>query len=319
MEQTQQQTIPFAYPAQLSNIGAVHAKNITGKGVLVGILDYSIDFSNQALATQNGGISFWPNTKNNQIVRDLKKIPATLNSSNAHGTSMAGIIAANTAQWKGVAPHSKLISLGVFEQNSNTYTSDDVFVALIDKAIERQVKVINISLDFPDDKLGKKEAAIRKAIQRGCVICCCAGNDLIPCGKGLGFPARLNITGLIVVGAATLSRKLFLASANDENIDLFAPAQHITTLQNGREGILQLGSVDSSSAATAMVTGVIALLLQANPSLTPQQIHHIISFSGDIIESTPLTPPCSQGKRYLNAEDAIKMALSYSKQIKEAQ
>jgi subtilisin family serine protease len=174
-------------------------------------------------------------------------------------------------------------------------------------------------LNFPDDKFGKKEVAIRKAIQSGCVVCCCAGNDAIPCGTGLGFPARLDIQGLIVVGAATLSRKLFLESANDENIDLFAPAQHITTLQNGREGILQLGSEDSSSAATAMVTGVVALLLEANPRLTPKQIHHIMSFSGDIIESAPLMPPCSQGKRFLNAEEAIKMALGYSKQIKEAQ
>ena len=319
MEQAQQQTKPFAYPAQLSNIGAVHAKNITGKGVLVGILDYSIDFSNQALAAQNGGISLWPHTNKNQIVRDLKKIPATLNSSNAHGTSMAGIIAANTAHWKGVAPDAKLISLGIFEQNSNTRTSDEVFVALIDEAIKRKVKVINISLNFPDDKLGIKEAAIRKAIQSGCVVCCCAGNDAIPCGTGLGFPARLNIAGLIVVGAATLHRNLFLSSPFDENIDLFAPAQNIMTLQNGREGMMQLNSEDSSSAATAMVTGVVALLLQANPRLTPQQVHHIISFSGDIIESTPLTPPCSQGKRYLNAEEAFKMALGYSKQIKEAQ
>ncbi len=319
MERTQQQTAPFAYPAQLSNIGAVHARNITGKGVLVGILDYNIDFSNQALAAQNGGISFWPHTKKNQIVRDLKKIPASFNSSNAHGTSMAGIIAANTAHWKGVAPDSKLISLGIFEQNNNTRTTDEIFVALIDKAIEQKVKVINISLIFPDDKFGKKEVAIRKAIQSGCVICCCAGNDSIPCGTGLGFPARLDIQGLIVVGAATLNHNLFLASAYDENIDLFAPAQHITTLQNGREGIMQLGSEDSSSAATAMVTGVVALLLQANPRLTPKQIHHIISFSGDIIESAPLTPPCSQGKRYLNAEEAFKMALGYSKQIKEAQ
>lgn len=61
----------------------------------------------------------------------------------------------------------------------------------------------------------------------------------------------------------------------------------------------------STSAATPYVAGTIALMLQANPALTPDQIREILSASATPLEGVE---PRQQGDGLISAEEAVRMA-----------
>jgi subtilisin family serine protease len=94
------------------------------------------------------------------------------------------------------------------------------------------------------------------------------------------YPAAYHLTNIISV-AATDIRNNLLPSSNwgKKKVDIAAPGENIySTLPGGRYGYMT-----GTSQATAFVTGVAALLLSQDPSLTPSEIKEIILDSADPI------------------------------------
>ncbi|MEM9042624.1 MAG: S8 family serine peptidase, partial [Actinomycetota bacterium] len=225
---------------------------------------------------------------------------------NGHGTHMAGVIAGRDPgavpaaavdrpdQFVGVAPDAGIVSVKVAGRDGDTAASDVIAGIdwVIEHADELDIGVINLSynsgstLPYTDDPV---TAAVERAWNAGIVVVTAAGNAG-PDSTSLISPAVDPF--VIAVGGAEIDEAGLdvadWASRSDgvRNPDLAAPGAHIQSLRapgsdadvNHPEGYVDanlfLGSGSSQSAA--VVTGVVALMLDANPSLTPDQVKAIL-------------------------------------------
>jgi subtilisin family serine protease len=189
-----------------------------------------------------------------------------------HGTAIAGIIGAradNGVGIVGVAPQAALMALRACWQASAdgdlAACSSFTLAKALQFALERDAKVVNLSLGGPRDRLLARLLAV--AMSRGVVIV--AATD--PKAKDGGFPA--SVPGVLAVAAD---------DAHDSPpAILLAPGQDIPTTLPGQ----RWGLVSGSSFAAAQVAGLVALLLDLAPNQTPQQIRVTLAASETAVSS----------------------------------
>jgi len=177
----------------------------------------------------------------------------------AHGTAIAGIIAAradNGIGIAGIAPQAKLMALRACWQDNAASpaarcTSFTLAKAL-QFALDRKTDVINLSLGGPHDRL--LERLLDAALGRGVTVV--TATD--PQSGSNSFPA--SHPGVLAV-----------AASDGQNLApgvLLAPGQDIPTTTTGQ----RWDFVSGSSYAAAHVTGVVALLRQLKPDSDVRQI-----------------------------------------------
>lgn len=197
--------------------------------------------------------------------------PATIGD--RHGTAMAGLIGASTNNTIGIAgiaggndsPGVKIIPY------RTDYTYSQILYAFED-AIEKGARVINMS--FGGGYSALLSQAMTNAYNNGVTIVCASGNNN---QSNVDFPASHNCT--IAVGASDKynNRAIFnnLYSSNyGTGLDLVAPGDSIISTDY-YFGYNYYRSSSGTSLATPQVSGVAALMLSVNPSLTPFQIKNI--------------------------------------------
>jgi hypothetical protein len=171
----------------------------------------------------------------------------------AHGTSVAGIIAAradNAIGIAGIAPEADLLALRACWERSGAepaVCSSFTLAKALQFALDRKAQVINLSLGGPRDRL--LERLLDAAVDRGIVVVGAVDSRI---GDG-GFPA---------------SHEGVLAVAGDDVHDaparaLLAPGRDIPTTTIAHKW----GFVTGSSFAAAHVTGLVALLHELDPGL----------------------------------------------------
>lgn len=250
----------------------IDGTQLDGKGVKVCIVDSGIDTSHRDLANVN--LVAWRDFINNQ------QEPY---DDQGHGTSMAGILVAD-GWMKGVATG---VDLYVAKALTSNGSGDDGIVAeAIDWCVEQGVQIISLSLGgapgiIPFNPFSGRDSgdAAEDAIDQGVVVVAAAGNDGGPDDDGdVAHPSSERL--VISVGGVTEDGSHWSGSSTgDNNGNLFpiilprqdphkkpeivAPAQGVPVINN--EGTWSI--VDGTSAATVFVTGAIAILLEANPSL----------------------------------------------------
>ncbi|MFQ5440734.1 MAG: S8 family serine peptidase [Nitrosopumilaceae archaeon] len=144
---------------------------ITGEGVKVAVIDTGVDFNHPDLFGWGpegkviGGYNF---------VQD-GELPI---DNNGHGTQVAGVIAADGVL-KGVAPKAKILAYKVSEDGNAV--SSELIIKAIEKAIEDEVDIINISLGVNRTN-SQIESAVTKALEKEIFVVTAAGND----GPGFG-------------------------------------------------------------------------------------------------------------------------------------
>ncbi|MFQ6004449.1 MAG: S8 family serine peptidase [Woeseia sp.] len=182
-------------------------------------------------------------------------------SADPHGTAVAGVIGAaanNGTGMIGVAPSTRLSVLKacwhVFDKSRAICDSFTLAKAL-SHAIESDTDVINLSLGGPSDALLGR--LVRVALGRGIAIVAAAPPRLVS-----GFPA--DVAGVIVVGSED-------EMATDDAVQRFpikAPGADI--LVPVPRGGYDYAS--GSSLSAAQVSGIVALLVARQPSLSSEQI-----------------------------------------------
>lgn len=83
----------------------------------------------------------------------------------------------------------------------------------------------------------------------------------------------------------------------------------LVSLEPFKNDSFAYGVFSGTSMASPQVTGVVALMLQANPALTPAQIIHIIKQTAIVDAATGNVPNTNAGNGKINAYEAVKEAL----------
>jgi subtilase family protein len=82
-----------------------------------------------------------------------------------------------------------------------------------------------------------------------------------------------------------------------------------SALLPGADGTLEYLSLSGTSMAAPVVSGVVAQMLQVNPTLTPNAVKAILEYTA---EQYPAYKPLEQGAGFLNAVGAVRLARFYA-------
>lgn len=246
-----------------------------GQGVRVGVIDSGADHGHPDLvAAIEGGVNCVPGSNH----------PRTdFGPDGAHGTHVAGTIAASGVSPGGVsgaAPMARLRIYKVFEDGVEDSGSAFAVIDAIEQAIEDQCDIINLSLGFdPGVTNDAISDALRKSRNHGILAVAAAGND----GRqDVGFPGSDDYC----VAVSAIGRKgLFPATATEVD-DVAAPfgadpSNFVAAFSNvGADldaagagvGVISTipggyGAMSGTSMACPAVAGVAARLLSQNPTI----------------------------------------------------
>jgi serine protease AprX len=277
------------------------------------VWEMGIDGSGVGVAIIDSGVNKETDLKNNIVYQSSYNANATsVNDFYGHGTHVAGIIAMNGASsggfYSGIAPGAQLISLKVNDETGMAYESD--VVAAMQWVYENKeaynIRVVNLSVNstvVSSYHASPLDAAAEILWFNGVVVVAAAGNYWSDTDFNPVLAAPANDPFLITVGATDekgTSRNKDDVVANYSAFgttvdgifkpDIYAPGTNIVSVlakQSEWEIIAperiegeDYFRLSGTSMATPMVTGAVALLLQAEPNLTPDQVKFRLRESG---------------------------------------
>lgn len=228
---------------------------------------------------------------------------------NSHGTMVAGIIAAKTNNGTGIAGIAGGNNCeGVKIIPCQVSTSSQLTDA-ISYAVGKGAKVINMSLET--SQCPYLDNAITTAYNNGVTLVCAAGNTGT---SQIVYPASNPLT--IAVGS-TDNNNYWVTDANyGEGLDLVAPGLGYKSTATAADGYY-INNVHGTSFAAPHVSGVAALMLSVNPSLTPNNIRSILNTTAIKIRQDTYTYDSSGwnekvGHGLVNACAAVVAAKHYT-------
>jgi hypothetical protein len=326
--------------ATVSGAAALHHLGITGRGVNVAVLDSGL-WETEALALDTRG-------KPRIVARyDAMSDSAgkEVFDESGHGTHMSSVIAHNgptivdgkhSGSFKGIAPDVGLIAVKAFDVEGQGDMLDIVrgIQWVVDNREKYAIRVLNLSFasrprwDYWLDPINQ---AVMRAWAEGIAVVAAAGNEG-PEDMTIGSPG--NLPYVITVGAFTDSWTTL--DRNDDYIpdfssrgptpnahikpDIVAPGGHITGVTRPGSTItiehpeyaLRSGEfvMTGSSQAAALVSGIVALLLQLEPELAPDDIKCKLTSSAEpAINRDGLLAysPFVQGHGQVNARRAVTL------------
>jgi subtilisin family serine protease len=236
-------------------VTAAH-KKATGKTVRIAVIDTQVDVGHPEL--------------NGAVLEAFDAVPGGGVSADPHGTAITGIIAARKTL-RGVAPEAEVLAVRAFVPGANGLGEADTISLLrgIDWAERQGARVFNMSFAGPKDALLLE--LIDAAHDSGIILVAASGNAG-PQAPPL-YPAAHE--HVIAVTATDYTDKLYRYANQGAHITLAAPGVDIlVVVPDGRFGMMS-----GTSLATAHISGLVALLLEGNPDLTPRQIQALITQS----------------------------------------
>jgi subtilisin family serine protease len=222
---------------------------LTGKGVSVAIIDSGIDANHPDL---QGKIK-----ESVEAKKDDKRVlfeASETGDSAGHGTACAGIISR-------IAPDAGLYSIKVL--GAGGLGDGHAFLAGLEYAIKNRYKIINLSLGTTKPHFfAPLHDLLDRAYQAGCIVVAAANNLPQP-----SFPSVF-CSSLISVSKSADTDPFHFGFRYGEVIELCAPGVNVRTAWLGGG----YKSLTGNSFACPHIVGIIALLLEANPNLTPFQV-----------------------------------------------
>ncbi len=288
-------TYPFT-----TNAPSAWSAGATGEGVTVAVIDSGLAEGQNFHGRVAGRFEFGSATNG-------------LSDQSGHGTYVSGIIAGKGEKYIGIAPGAEVLSLKVAGREGSALASD-VISALqwaVDNKDAYNIQVINISLtsaaagSYLQDPL---DAAVEQAWFHGIVVVVAAGNF-----GGESFAvdhAPANDPYVITAGAfddrgtANTPDDSFVSwSSTGTTVDGFAKPDVVapgvgivSTLAKGslvarsfKDSVVDDHYVRMSgtSASSAIVTGVAALVLHQQPDLTPDEVKFRLMVTGTSVSGAP--------------------------------
>ncbi len=255
----------------LNTIEAPQAWDVTlgNASVTVAVVDTGVWYTDSDIAP-----NMWNNTDGshgwNFILNNNNPMDSDSSSGTYHGTGVAGVIAAvtdNSYLIAGVAQARimALEALGPNGEGSSYNTS-----LAIKWAADHGARVINLSLGTNTTYVGPTDIqlAINYAWSKGALVIAAAGNSGT---NSLDYPASLpNVVSVAAVDQ-TDTRASF--SNYGAGLSISAPGVQILTLSANNE----VHYLSGTSLATPYVSGVAALILALEPTLTNVELWNILN------------------------------------------
>lgn len=291
---------------------------LKGEGIIVGIMDSGVDGNHEALKQtyrgRNGSHQYsWIDLSGQNY--------ETPNDGNGHGTHVAGTaVGGGPGEPIGVAPEAEWIAAKIFNDGGSTTLS------AIHKAFQwfmapgddpsKAPHVVNNSwgnsntynLEFYED--------VKAWVAAGIFPSFAAGNDG-PGSQTIGSPGSFPET--FAVGAtdaydqtAYFSSRgpVFWKDGNGQEQriikpDLSAPGHKIYSAWPAKRKEGKYNTISGTSMATPHVTGAVALLLQAKPNLTIDQIKETLKKTARVESHMGTLPNDSYGSGIINIYQAV--------------
>jgi subtilisin family serine protease len=253
----------ISYAAKLTHVDDAH-KLTTGKDIKIAIVDTGAEKEHPDLKGQIRQSANFVDGGDLTFTRDK------------HGTAVAGVIGARANDGigiYGIAPEADISVLKACwypeQVDAKAQCSSWTLAKALDAAITSGARIINLSLAGPNDELMAKllEAAHTRGIN---IVAATLEKQDQP-----GFPASLPTTIPVIATGPEGNPPQPAWLAKFPNT-VAAPGQEILTTVP-KEGY---DFVSGSSLATGHVSGMIALLLELNPKLTPDQIKELLHDNG---------------------------------------
>ena len=310
---------------------------LTGRGVTVAVIDTGVDGTHADLAgrvaqnvkladTQSMSVGF-------TYPVGVENVPNT-DQVYGHGTFVAGVVAGDGARsggaYAGVAPGASLVGLSAGDLNLFHVLAGFDYIL---SHPELNVRVVNCSFSAETlfDENDPVNVATRILDERGVNVVFSAGNG----GPGLhSLNPYAAAPWVVSVGATDNKGRLASFSARGEfggpgsRPTLVAPGVNVVSLRGSGLNLVGASGLNSSrklSAAESLsytvgtgtsfsapqVAGVVALMLEANPGLTPAEVRDILQRT-----ATPLPPYYRHeaGAGMLNAHAAV-LAAAYPERL----
>ena len=299
----------LAETAALIRVDQVRGSGITGKGVVVAVLDTGVDtrhpdlrdslIDQQCFCASPSGAGCCPNGTSKQSGA------GSAEDDNGHGTNVAGIITSDgRVAPLGIAPDAQIVAIKVLDK-TGAGTSGSILSGL-DYVINSrpEVKVLNISIGLANlfsgacDGAASFTSAFSTAVNtlrgRGALLFASSGNS--GSSSQISVPACIanavavgavykNDAGTISFGctdATTGPDRVTCFSNSDSQVDLLAPGAPVTSTGIGGGVSTFIGT----SQACPVAAGVAALVLEARPGLSADALEAALKNTG-----VPLTDP----------------------------
>jgi len=279
----------------------------TGKGITVAVIDTGIagnlaDFRSSQKDTSS------------RVIASVVTNPEAGSAGDGygHGTHVAGLIAGNGfnrttsdplfGKYAGAAPDAKLVSIKASDEHGNATVLDVIYGLqfAVDNRAAYAIRVVNLSLESStaqSSRLDPLDAAVEQAWLHGLVVVAAAGNratapDAVSYAPG-NDPYAVSVGAVDDLGTKSVKDDL-LASWSSRGVtqdgykkpDILAPgARLVSTLSPGSDFSRECPScvvsgeyirLGGTSMAAAVTSGVVADLLQAHPTWTPDEIKAVL-------------------------------------------
>jgi subtilisin family serine protease len=248
------------YTIEKLQLRAVH-QQARGRGIAIAVIDSEVDGRHPDIQ---------------RAVKERFDPTGSRSAPDNHGTGMAGAIASRQ-RLLGVAPDAEIVAIRAFDNKAGgaEATSFQILKGL-DHAMRRNVRIINMSFAGPYD--GMIERKLQAAYERGIVLVAAAGN------AGPKSPPLYPAASPSVIGVTALDAgdQPFTQANQGKHVAIAAPGVEILVPAPNDTYQLTTGT----SVAAAHVSGVVALMLEKRPELTPDDVRAILAGSATAIAVT---------------------------------
>ena len=226
-----------------------NGSKLTGKDILIGVIDTAIDPDH-------------PDLKG-AILESFDALPGQPVNNRRHGTAVAGLLAGRS-MIKGIAPKARLLMARAFDEpGKNTKASATTYQILeaLDWTVAKGARIINMSFTGPRNNLMSK--ALSAAARQNILLIAAAGNNGPKAPPA--YPAAEQ--SVLAVTATDVDDRIYRDANVGRYVFVAAPGVDILAAAPGNG----VDMVSGTSFAAPFLSGLAALMLEQNNALTPRE------------------------------------------------